>query len=212
MSSKKKLVLYCIHISCQYLPDSMIVWNCRLTSFYLFCRINMATELLISLVRERPVLWDKSHEDYKSRACTTHSWREVCNKLNQDFEGLSDRGKNSYGKYLIMFCIFFFYGVIYFALTVKHLQSYINECHKKIFICFGYFWIDFINWARNLEKKDIVAVFNMLIVRTNLRFLAAFRKNEITPIHFSLLITEVLSHEIIFLQFVIVLSIVQLQY
>ncbi|XP_047489225.1 uncharacterized protein LOC125039400 [Penaeus chinensis] len=55
-------------------------------------------ELLISLVKDRPVLWDKSLDEYKSRAETTAAWREVCNILNEDFEYLSDEAKIKYGK------------------------------------------------------------------------------------------------------------------
>lgn len=59
---------------------------------------NIDTEQLISLVQERPALWDKSREDYKSRARTTECWREVCVKLNPAFESLSEAEKNKYGK------------------------------------------------------------------------------------------------------------------
>ena len=55
------------------------------------------TELLISLVQERPALWDKSREDYKSRR-TTECWREVCIQLNPNFENLSEAEKDKYGK------------------------------------------------------------------------------------------------------------------
>ncbi|XP_076065599.1 uncharacterized protein LOC143039437 [Oratosquilla oratoria] len=59
------------------------------------------TEQLISLVQERPALWDKSLEDYKSRTHTTECWREVCIKLNPDFESLSEADKSKYGKLII---------------------------------------------------------------------------------------------------------------
>lgn len=66
-------------------------------------------ELLISLVRDRPVLWDKSLDEYKSRAETLAAWREVCSILNEDFEYLSDEAKNKYGEKSIVYfvnCLF----------------------------------------------------------------------------------------------------------
>ncbi|MPC94368.1 hypothetical protein E2C01_089535 [Portunus trituberculatus] len=53
-------------------------------------------ELLISLVQERPTVWDKSREDYKSRTRTTKCWREVYIQLNPNFENLSKADKDKY--------------------------------------------------------------------------------------------------------------------
>ena len=55
-------------------------------------------DLLISLVEMKPVLWDKTLEDYKSRNLTTNAWRDVCCGLNKEFENLSDQEKNEFGK------------------------------------------------------------------------------------------------------------------
>ena len=63
--------------------------------------VDVDVELLISLVEERPVLWDKSLEAFKSKTETTAAWREVCNhRLNPGFESMSDDAKNKYGEYL----------------------------------------------------------------------------------------------------------------
>ena len=59
--------------------------------------LDVDVEMLISLVQDRPVLWDKSLESYKSKTETTAAWREVCNHLNPDFESMSDEAKNQYG-------------------------------------------------------------------------------------------------------------------
>jgi hypothetical protein len=48
------------------------------------------TELLISLVKARPVLWDKTDDIYKDRNETIKVWREVCIYLQEDFEVLGD--------------------------------------------------------------------------------------------------------------------------
>ncbi|XP_066958101.1 uncharacterized protein [Macrobrachium rosenbergii] len=58
--------------------------------------VDIDVELLISLVQERPVLWDKSLEAYKSKTETTAAWREICNHLNPDFESMSDNAKNKF--------------------------------------------------------------------------------------------------------------------
>ena len=48
------------------------------------------TDLLISLVESRPVLWDKMDDIYRDRNETKKAWREVCICLQEDFEALGD--------------------------------------------------------------------------------------------------------------------------
>ena len=57
------------------------------------------TDLLISLVEARPVLWDKTEDTYKDRIETKKAWREVCICLQEDFEALSGVQKNAFGEY-----------------------------------------------------------------------------------------------------------------
>jgi len=45
---------------------------------------------LISLVEARPMLWAKTDDIYKDRNETKKAWREVCNRLQEDFEALGD--------------------------------------------------------------------------------------------------------------------------
>ena len=45
-------------------------------------------ELLIHLVQERPVLWDKTLETFKGRIGTRNAWYEVCLHLTNDFDKL----------------------------------------------------------------------------------------------------------------------------
>jgi len=48
------------------------------------------TDLLISLVEARPVLWDKTYDIYKGRNETKNAWREVCICIQEDFRPLGD--------------------------------------------------------------------------------------------------------------------------
>lgn len=57
---------------------------------------------LIPLVEQRPVLWDKSLEDHKSRNLTLLAWRQVCCALFPDFPSLTDKQKNEYCT--LLFC------------------------------------------------------------------------------------------------------------
>jgi len=57
-------------------------------------------EFLITLVQERPVLWDKGLELYKDRNATKNAWREVLIELNPEFDALDDKEKNLFGKYI----------------------------------------------------------------------------------------------------------------
>ncbi|KAF5276976.1 hypothetical protein FQR65_LT16100 [Abscondita terminalis] len=55
-------------------------------------------DLLISLVQERPELWDRTLNIYKDRNKTTNSWRNVCVMLNPQFEQFSDNERKDYEK------------------------------------------------------------------------------------------------------------------
>jgi len=46
------------------------------------------TDLLISVVEARPVLWDKTDDIYKDRKETKKAWKEACICLQEDFEDL----------------------------------------------------------------------------------------------------------------------------
>jgi len=57
-------------------------------------------EFLITLVQERPVLWDKGLELYKDRNATKNAWREVLIEFNPEFDALDDKENNLFGKYI----------------------------------------------------------------------------------------------------------------
>jgi hypothetical protein len=48
------------------------------------------TDLLISLVEARPVLWEKTNDIYNNKKETKRAWREFCICLQEDFEVLGD--------------------------------------------------------------------------------------------------------------------------
>ncbi|XP_063630230.1 uncharacterized protein LOC134801560 [Cydia splendana] len=58
-------------------------------------------ELLISLMEQRPVLWDKTLDKYKDKTASTASWREICVILNKDFEDMEQKQRQEFGKYVI---------------------------------------------------------------------------------------------------------------
>lgn len=55
---------------------------------------------LISLIYERPVLWDKTISQFKDKFLKTEAWREVCTSLYSNFEELNSVEKTKLGKYL----------------------------------------------------------------------------------------------------------------
>lgn len=43
---------------------------------------------LITLVEQRPILWDKTSEEYKNKNAKTTAWKEVCENLCPGFQEL----------------------------------------------------------------------------------------------------------------------------
>ena len=54
------------------------------------------TDLLLSLVETRPLLWDKTDDIYKDRNETKKTRREVCICLQGDSEALGDVKKKRF--------------------------------------------------------------------------------------------------------------------
>lgn len=76
--------------------------HCFVGFIVVFCEmVDVDSELLITLVQARPVLWDKTLDIYKDRNATRNAWREVCLELKPDFDVIEDKEKNVFGK-----CIF----------------------------------------------------------------------------------------------------------
>lgn len=64
-----------------------------------FIMSEVDVEILITLVQEHPVLWDKTMEDYKDRIKTRNAWIDVFKQLNEGFEEMEDNKRNEYGEY-----------------------------------------------------------------------------------------------------------------
>jgi hypothetical protein len=61
--------------------------------------VEVDVECLISLVEERPVLWDKTLDTYKDRNVKKPGCKEVCLELKNYFEDLGEKDKNEIGKF-----------------------------------------------------------------------------------------------------------------
>lgn len=70
-------------------PDGLAFWLSNNMA------IEIASELLISLVEELPVLWDKTIDDYKDKIKTQNAWKEICSILKDGFDLLSDKEKTN---------------------------------------------------------------------------------------------------------------------
>lgn len=57
------------------------------------------TEILISLVEERPTIWDKTLECYKNKNLKNAAWREICSSLRNDFQELDQKQRQDFGMY-----------------------------------------------------------------------------------------------------------------
>lgn len=62
-------------------------------------------EMLISLVEDRPVLWDKTLDIYRENTASVAGWREICVILMGDFEVMEQR--QEFGKCLFYYLITF---------------------------------------------------------------------------------------------------------
>lgn len=66
------------------------------------------SEVLISLVEERPVLWDNTLPGYKDRITTVCAWAEVCKAFKTDFDELPKRDQSDCGNFLPIFINYIF--------------------------------------------------------------------------------------------------------
>lgn len=61
---------------------------------------DLDAEVLITLVEERPVLWNKALESFKSKMETSSAWRDVCRIMNPN-DQLPEVERNKYGKLIL---------------------------------------------------------------------------------------------------------------
>lgn len=79
-------------------------------------------DFLISLVQERPIIWDKSHEHYSDKFRKANEWAAVCRKIFQDYEEFEDQKKNKIGELL--------FNMLFVNLIHKSNYIFFN-CHGK---------------------------------------------------------------------------------
>lgn len=60
-------------------------------------------EMLISLIENRPQLWDKTLESYKNKQMHFTAWKEICTITHGNFDALSDKEKNKFGKFTYLY-------------------------------------------------------------------------------------------------------------
>lgn len=53
---------------------------------------------LITLVKERPVLWDRQEEVYKNRKLTRKAWAEICEALIDNYHDLGEPERVAIGE------------------------------------------------------------------------------------------------------------------
>ncbi|XP_063623875.1 uncharacterized protein LOC134795874 [Cydia splendana] len=58
-------------------------------------------ELLINLVEQKPVLWDKTTELYKNRFATQEAWKEIMIALDPTFERKGEKTRQAFAKQII---------------------------------------------------------------------------------------------------------------
>ncbi|XP_050345151.1 uncharacterized protein LOC126770053 [Nymphalis io] len=63
--------------------------------------IEYDVDFLISLIEERPVLWDTSNEDYKNKFIKQDAWKDVCKSLFTNFEEKENNEKTKLGNTVI---------------------------------------------------------------------------------------------------------------
>lgn len=64
-------------------------------------------DFLISLVEARPVLWDKSKEDYKNKNLKTEGWKDVCLNIFPSFDSMDNKEKTKLGEYIPTYLFIF---------------------------------------------------------------------------------------------------------
>lgn len=55
-------------------------------------------DLLISLVQERPCLWDSSDEGYKDKFIKQDSWKSICENIYENYNEKDATTKSKLGK------------------------------------------------------------------------------------------------------------------
>ncbi|XP_065577190.1 uncharacterized protein LOC136038103 isoform X1 [Artemia franciscana] len=80
--------------------------------------MNINSEMLISAIKERPAVWDKSMESYKDKRRKFEAWTEICKLLNEDYESLTESKRNEFSKSVVK--------------KWANMRDNWVKCHKKL--------------------------------------------------------------------------------
>ncbi|KAI8441111.1 hypothetical protein MSG28_009371 [Choristoneura fumiferana] len=58
-------------------------------------------DFIISLVEARPVLWDKTKEEYKNKILKTEAWKDVCQNIVPSFNEKDKKEKTKIGNEIV---------------------------------------------------------------------------------------------------------------
>jgi hypothetical protein len=72
-------------------------------------------ELLISLVEQNPVLWDRTLELYKNRVATQAAWKEIMVIIVPHFETKDEKARQALGMYILLLII---------KIALQHILTY----------------------------------------------------------------------------------------
>lgn len=64
---------------------------------------NISPEVLIPLVEQRSVIWDKTLDIHKDKGLKLAAWREICCVFDPQFEALGEKERKIFGKFLKFF-------------------------------------------------------------------------------------------------------------
>lgn len=85
-------------------------------------------ELLISLVEQNPVLWDKTLELYKNRVATQAAWKGIMVIIDPNFETKEEKTRQTLGMYILLLII---------KIALQHILTYLEPLLSSKYIRFA---------------------------------------------------------------------------
>lgn len=80
-------------------------------------------ELLISLVQQKPILWDKTLEVYKNRVATQAAWKKIMVIIDPNFETKEEKTRQAIGMYLLLLII---------KIALQHTMCDLHRSERQI--------------------------------------------------------------------------------
>ncbi|CAH2017500.1 unnamed protein product [Acanthoscelides obtectus] len=75
-----------------------VIETVKIYGYVEFQRIDTVCVAGVTLVEDRPVLWDTTLDKYKDNTASIAGWREICVILMEDFEAMEQRQRQEFGK------------------------------------------------------------------------------------------------------------------